>query len=190
MLLSLLALAACIAFRSGEASAQTLAIKNNLVYDATATANLALEVALAPKWTLDIAGNYNAWDYDENRKWRHFLVQPEARYWLCEAFNGHFFGLHIHGGQFNVGNVRTPFGLFGDCRNTRHEGWYYGAGLSYGYQWYLGKRWNIELNAGVGYVGSDYGVYNCPRCGAFLGKEHDDYFGLTKLSLAVVFMIF
>ena len=175
---------------AGKADAQTLAVKTNLLYDATATVNIGAEVALAPKWTLDVSGNYNAWDWKDNRKWRHFLVQPEARYWLCEKFNGHFFGLHIHGGQFNAGNVSTPFGLFGDCRNTRHEGWYYGAGVSYGYQWILGKRWNLELDLGVGYVGSDYDMYENPVCGAWLGTDHHDYFGITKASVSIIFMIF
>lgn len=174
---------------SVSASAQKVAVKTNLLYDATATINVGVEVALAPKWTLDVSGNYNAWDFCNDRKWKHFLVQPEARYWLCEKFNGHFFGLHIHGGEFNVGNVCTPLNLFGDCRNTRHEGWYYGAGISYGYQWVLGKRWNFELSAGVGYVGADYGVYEAPRCGAYLGPEHHDYFGPTKASITFIYVI-
>lgn len=169
--------------------AQTVAVKTNALYDATATVNLGLEIALAPKWTLDLSGNYNGWDFGNDRKWKHFLVQPEARYWLCEKFNGHFFGLHIHGGEFNVGNVATPFNLFGDCRTTRHEGWYYGAGISYGYQWLLGKRWNLELSAGIGYVGSDYGVYERPRCGAYLGPEHNDWFGPTKASITIIYII-
>lgn len=173
-----------------RACAQTLAVKTNLLYDATATINLGAEVALAPEWTLDISGNYNAWDFSNYRKWRHFLIQPEARYWLCEKFNGHFFGLHVHGGQFNTGNVNTPFGLFGDCRGRRHEGWYYGAGVSYGYQWVLGKRWNFELNIGAGYVGSDYRMYACPRCGEYYGKDHHDYFGITKASVSIIFIIF
>ena len=172
-----------------EADAQSFAVKTNLLYDATASINLGAEIALAPKWTIDVSGNYNAWDWRDNRKWKHFLVQPEARYWLCEKFNGRFFGLHIHGGEFNVGKVRTPFGLFGDCRTMRHEGWYYGAGVSYGYQWLLGKRWNLELNLGVGYVGSDYGVYEQPVCGAWLGNEHHDYFGITKAAVSVIFII-
>ena len=46
-------------------------------YDATATINLGAEIALAPKWTIDVSGNYNAWDWRDNRKWKHFLVQPE-----------------------------------------------------------------------------------------------------------------
>ena len=172
-----------------DLGAQTLAVKTNALYDATATVNLGAEVALAPRWTLDVSGNYNCWDFKDNRKWKHYLIQPEARYWLCEKFNGHFFGLHIHGGEFNVGKVCTPFGLFGDCRTTRHEGWYYGAGISYGYQWVIGRRWNFELNIGAGYVGSDYGVYEQPTCGAYLGREHHDYFGITKAAVSIIFII-
>lgn len=40
---------------------QKFALKSNLLYDATATINLGMEVGLAPKWSLDISGNYNGW---------------------------------------------------------------------------------------------------------------------------------
>ena len=170
--------------------AQDLAVKSNLLYDATATINLGVEAGLAEKWTIDISGNLNAWDFSGNRKWKHWLIQPEARYWLCDKFNGHFFGLHVHGGAFNTANVKTPFGLFGDCSSERHEGWYYGAGISYGYQWMLGKRWNFELSIGAGYVRSDYDVYGNPVCGDYLGKEHGNYFGITKASASIIFLIF
>lgn len=170
--------------------AQDFAVKSNLLYDATATINLGVEAGLAEKWTIDISGNLNAWDFSGNRKWKHWLIQPEARYWLCDKFNGHFFGLHVHGGAFNTANVKTPFGLFGDCSSERHEGWYYGAGISYGYQWMLGKRWNFELSIGAGYVRSDYDVYENPVCGDYLGKGHSNYFGITKASASIIFLIF
>lgn len=178
-----------ILFYCESVSAQKIGIKTNVLYDATATINLGVEFAVSENWTLDISGNYNGWNFRENRKWKHFLIQPEARYWLCEKFNGHFFGLHVHGGEFNVGNVCTPFGLFGDCRNERHEGWYYGAGISYGYQWLLGKRWNLELSAGVGYVGADYTAYTAPVCGIRTGTGHHDYFGPTKASISIIYII-
>ena len=63
-----------------SAKAQTVAVKTNLVYDATATINAGLEVGLAPKWSLDLSGNLNAWSKDENTKWKYWMVQPEARY--------------------------------------------------------------------------------------------------------------
>ena len=48
--------------------AQDVAIKTNLLYDATATVNVGVEVGVAPKWTIDISGNLNAWNIDEDTK--------------------------------------------------------------------------------------------------------------------------
>ena len=47
----------------GEAGAQNVALKTNLPYAAAASANLGLEVGLAPRWTLDISGNYMPWKF-------------------------------------------------------------------------------------------------------------------------------
>lgn len=103
-------------------SAQNVAVKTNLLYDASATINLGTEIGLAPKWTLDLSANYNSWTFSENKKWKHWLAQPEARYWFCERFNGHFLGAHLLGGQYNWGGIKLPFGLFDDLENHRYEG--------------------------------------------------------------------
>lgn len=194
---SLLLIVPCLvalALTGTKASAQTLNIKTNLLYDATASINLGVEVGLAPRWTLDVSGNYNPFTFNDGKKWKHWLVQPEARYWFCDKFNGHFLGIHVHGGEFNCANRSTFPGinkqLFGDCTDTRHEGWYYGAGISYGYQWILSKRWSFEMSIGAGYVGSDYDIYEPGECGACLGKKHNDYVGITKASVSLIFFIF
>ena len=118
-------------------SAQNVAVKTNLLYDATATFNLGAEIGLSPRWTLDLSSNYNPFSFSDNKKWKHWMAQPEARYWFCERFNGHFMGLHLLGGQYNVGGVKLPFGIYPSVEDYRYEGYYYGAGLAYGYQWVL-----------------------------------------------------
>lgn len=95
----------CMLLISVSLSAQKLTVKTNLLYDATATVNLGVEVGLAPKWTFDLSGNYNGWTFSNNRKWKHWLAQPELRYWFCERFNGHFLGFHLVGGIYNIGNI-------------------------------------------------------------------------------------
>lgn len=102
--------------------AQKTALKTNVLYDVTGSINVGAEFELTPKWTFDISGNYNAWDFSNDRKWRHILVQPEARYWFCESFNGHFIGIHAHWLKFNIGNVTMPFGLWKETRTNRFEG--------------------------------------------------------------------
>lgn len=131
-------------------SAQNVAVKTNLLYDATTTFNLGAEIGLSPRWTLDLSANYNPFSFSDNKKWKHWMAQPEARYWFCERFNGHFMGLHLLGGQYNVGGVKLPFGIYPSVEDYRYEGYYYGAGLAYGYQWVLGKHWSFEASLGPG----------------------------------------
>ena len=75
---------------------QNVAVKTNLLSDAVLNPNVGVEIGLAPKWTLDITGQVNAWTLSHDRRWKHWAVQPEARYWLCDRFGAHFFGAHIH----------------------------------------------------------------------------------------------
>lgn len=160
------------------------AIKTNALYWATTTANLGFEVGLSKKLTLDVSGNYNPWEFSKNKQIKHWLVQPELRYWLCERFYGHFFGLHAHYAEANVSNLNI-FGL-GDYR---YQGNIYGAGISYGYQWILNKRWSMEATVGVGYARLNFDKYNCGTCGSKIGKEHKNYFGPTKIALSIIYVI-
>lgn len=93
-------------------SAQDVAVKTNLLYDATTTINLGAEIGVAPKWTVDLSANYNGWTFNDNKKWKHWMAQPEVRYWFCERFNGHFLGAHLLGGQYNWGGLDLPLGIF------------------------------------------------------------------------------
>ena len=145
------------------AKAQDVAIKTNLLYDATATVNLGVEVGVAPKWTLDLSGNLNAWNVNEDKRWKHWLVQPEARYWFCDRFSRHFLGFHALGGQYNIGGLQNNIKFLGTdfskLSNNRFQGWGVGAGVAYGYAMILGKHWNLEFEVGVGYIYSAYDIF-------------------------------
>ena len=81
---------------AGPAAAQRFGVKTNALHWATAgTLNAGLEAGLGKRTSLELTGDYNPWtlDRDENRKLKFWSVMPEFRYWLCERFNGHFFGL-------------------------------------------------------------------------------------------------
>lgn len=173
--------------------AQNLAVKTNLLYDATATVNAGVEVGLAPKWTLDVSGNFNGWDMSHNRKWKHWMVQPEARYWFCDRFAGHFLGFHAHGGQYNIGHLDNGIKFLGtdfsQLTDYRYQGWFVGGGLAYGYAWILGRHWNLEAEIGIGYSYTRSDKYECAGCGE---KVEDDkthhYFGPTKAAINLVYV--
>ena len=89
----------------------------------------------------------------------HWAVQPEWRYWTCRRFMGHFIGVHAHGGKYN-----------GGLKKYRYDGWGVGGGFSYGYQWIIGKHWNLETELGIGYAYLKY------------------YWGPTKLSISFMYL--
>ncbi|MDE6459139.1 MAG: DUF3575 domain-containing protein [Muribaculum sp.] len=171
---------------------QNIAIKSNLLYDAIAVANLGVEAPLAPRWTLDVSANLNAWAINQH-KWKHWLVQPEVRYWLCDRFQGHFFGLHAIAGQYNVGNLHNNIHFLGtdfsDLTHNRYQGWMFGAGLAYGYSWILAKHWNIEAEIGLGWIHTRSDVYPCADCGTKLAEDKNhDYVGPTKAAVSLIYL--
>lgn len=174
-----------------SAVAQNVAIKTNLLYDATLTLNGGIEARLSPKWTADLSANLNAWTVD-GRRWKHWLAQPEARYWFCQAFSGHFVGAHLLGGQYNFGNLDMDFSFlgtdFGKLKDHRYQGWMAGAGIAYGYSWILDRHWNFEAEIGIGWVYTRSDVYECADCGQRVrtGVPHN-YFGVTKAALNLVY---
>ena len=278
----LLLMSVVLLVAGSRVSAQDMALKTNLLYDATTTINLGYEVALNKKTTLDIWVNYNPWvlgrkmvglndasvknitnvgytggsaEYRE-AKIKHLMIQPEVRWWLCEKFNGHFFGAHVHGGIFDVGALNL-FGwgdyglgtsgqsllilneltgaeynaLSAEDRRRFHvtgvqyepgskeggayhgikdpepndylwrnadrdgiytnsfEGWFAGAGVSYGYHWVLGSRFSMEFTVGVGYAYLSYEKTRCTDCKKKLGEGSAHYFGPTRAGLSLVYML-
>ena len=165
------------------AHAQKAAIKTNVLHGGTTTPNLAIEFGMGPRTTLDIAGGYNPFVFDANKKLKHFLIQPEVRHWFCDRFAGTFMGIHLHGGEFNVGGI----GPLKTIKNNRYEGYLYGAGIGIGHQWILSNRWGLEIELGLGYARLEYDMYGCDKCAPKIESGHYNYFGPTRLALSLVY---
>ena len=179
--------------RSEHSKAQDFAIKTNLLYDITTTINAGVEFGLAPKWTMDISGNYNPWTLPSGKMIKHAMVQPEFRYWFCDRFSRHFLGFHAIGGIYNFGNIpnNLKFGSvdFSPLTDYRFEGWGIGAGIAYGYAFILSEHWNFELELGVGYIYTENDKYQCEEC----SKRLEDnipyhYIGPTKANIGLVYV--
>lgn len=198
MNLKLKLLSLIIAATALSANSQ-VAIKTNLLYDATTTPNLGVEVGIARQQTLQLFYGLNTWKFDSShgrRQARHWLLMPEWRRWFCSRFNGHFIGIHLMGGEFNVANVDLPIpGFFfkGDnlrkeVRDLRYQGTFAGAGLTYGYQWILSRHWNVEAEIGLGYNHVWYDKYPCYECGAKIASGQTNYAGITKLGISLLYI--
>lgn len=174
------------------AMAQKAAVKTNLLMDATLSPNLGVEVGVAPKWTLDFTGEFNDWTLSHQRRWKHWYFQPEARYWFCDRFSGHFVAAHVFGGQYNMGNIGADFTFLGtdysNLSNYRYQGWFVGAGIAYGYTWILGHHWNLEAEIGFGYAYTRYDKFECTGCGKRVDRRHPhNYVGPTKAAINLVY---
>jgi hypothetical protein len=149
------------------------------------TPNLGVEAAIAPKWSLELAGSVNPFKFSNDRKWKHYQGTLEARYWLKETMNGHFFGIHVGGGEYNVAGIKVPFWHF--KKDSRYEGWHIRAGVTYGYHWSLNHHWSIEALLGLGVVHTNYDQFECRTCGKNRGNHTRTFFAPTRLAVNLAY---
>ena len=157
--------------------AQHMAVKSDAVFWSLLAPNAGVEVALNRKATLEISGAWKPWTVRNGETFRFWIVQPEGRYWLCEAFEGHFFGAHLHGAQYYL----------------RHDGRIYdgflaGGGFTYGYDWILSRHWNLEALIGVGYARLWYKERPDLPCARCARERFRNYWGPTAISLTVSYL--
>ena len=170
--------------------AQQLAVKHNFVADALSSPNVSLEIKLGSRTTLDLTGHYYPfYNKESNYRKRHWLLQPELRFWRCEPFSGWFWGVHGLAGEFNLSEAQLPFGLYKGVQSSRYEGFVLGGGLSLGYQWVLSPHWGVEAEVGGGYVHAGYDRYYCAHCGEKTGDGVKHYLGPTKVAVSLVYII-
>lgn len=171
--------------------AQQVALKTNLLYDAATTPNIGMEIGTGKKTTFQVFYGLNPWKFGhgEDQKFvKHWVVNPEFRYWFCHRFNGSFVGIHAFGGQYNAYGIKPPFGWWDELEKYRHEGWYVGGGVAYGYQWILSRHWNFEASIGLGAAYIYYNKFRCEECGPKIGEADKLYIGPTKLALSILYM--
>ncbi|MDR1356809.1 MAG: DUF3575 domain-containing protein [Tannerellaceae bacterium] len=174
-------------FTTFSVYSQQIAIKSNLVFDATGTLNVGGEYAINKTFSVSLSANYNGWVLQKPHAWKHYLVQPEVRYWFRESFNEHFIGVHGLYLGFDVERMSLPF--FGFTRRYLYKGGTaYGGGLSYGYHLYLTPRLNLEFSLGVGYMSLKYSksLYTKPEQSELLTRN---YIGPTQIGVSVVYII-
>lgn len=181
----------CLAFAAMSFAESKVDIKTNILPDAALSPNLGVEFKLAKRWSLDLTGELNLWTINDH-KWKHWLAQPEARYWFCEPFVKHFIGIHAIGGQFNAGNIKNNIDFLGtpfkNLSDHRYEGWAAGGGIAYGYALPLAKHFNMEFEIGIGYVYVKYKKFTCAECSHKLSEGHHNYYGPTKAAINLVYI--
>lgn len=184
-------------FIASHLHAQTIAVKSNLLYDLTSSLNIGSEIRCDDTHTLSFSINYNPWNFSNNKKMKHFLIQPEYRKWLNEIFAGSFIGIQAHYAQFNFSGM-LPWGfksgkMFGVenklITNNRFQGNLVGFGFSYGYQWIISPQWNLEAGLALGYAHLNYKRYGQAKGAALIEKSQTSYWGPTQIGISLIYFI-
>ena len=154
-----------------------MGLENEHVVLGGACAQYRSGVGIVGKSIDGLSGSYKPWTVLDKSNIRLWLVQPEVRYWLCETFEGHFFGIHMHGAQYYA---RTGGKIY--------DGYLAGGGVTYGHAWILSPRWNLEAVIGVGYARLWYKKRPDLPCAKCSVDKTRNYFGPTKISLSVSYL--
>lgn len=165
-------------------------IKANALYGALALApNIGIEIGISNRFSLDLSFAINPWDKEESSDGKltnHWIFKPELRYWTCERYNGHFFGIHPFYWKYNISGIDVPLMY---QKDYRYDGNTYGGGVSYGYHWMLNKRWGIEFNIGAGVSFMNYDKYEKGLNAPYVSEFNNTYFGLTSIGVKLVYLI-
>ena len=175
----------------GEAAKQPrIALRTNLLYDATLSPNLGVDVRVDSLRTVGMLAGLNAWDIDKakNKKWRHALFSLRARKYRDSLFHKGYYEADLIYSHYNVGNTKIPFGLYSAVKDRRLQGDLIALGGKYGYSWILSRTWRIEAEAGVAVGYAWFKEYDCDHCGTYYGKG-DRIFLLPQLGVNVVYII-
>lgn len=170
------------------ASAQDIAIHNNLLFDFAGDLSLGTELALKPRTTVEFYGTVRPWKSSGDGVNKHWAFQTQYRFWTCQKFNGFYWGPYLHGGQYNMADTSLPFGFLKGIKSKRYEGWLVGGGLGCGYQYAISRHWNAGAELGLGYTFFRSKKFDCGECATFHGWNNYNYWLFSKGSIYISYL--
>lgn len=157
--------------------AQRVAVKTNVAHWATASPNVGMELVLGRRVTLDFGATVNPFRFRES-KTHAYLLSPELRCWLGRPMAGHFLGVNALMGQYDL-----------SWRGTNCNGDVFAAGLSYGYVFILGRRWNLETNIGLGWLRGRCKRWDDGQQVPGSPNVRKDFFAPTRVGVTISYII-
>lgn len=158
--------------------AQSHSLGVNVPMLAFGSINFELSKALSQKTTLHLPLSWNPMTFGNNKKIKHFMLQPGVRWWKWHTYSGYFGGINITAIQFNAG-----------IKTYRYYGKGAGITLSAGYAKMISKEWNIEAEAGVYSGWVSYDKYQRRLCGDYEGSWRGFKFFPAKISLSLIYIM-
>ncbi|MGL4412057.1 MAG: DUF3575 domain-containing protein [Bacteroidales bacterium] len=165
--------------------AQRFAVKSNALLWATLSPNIGAEIIVSDKYSIDVSMAFNPFTI-KDYKASFVEFQPKVKYWFGRPLAEHFVGItalygvnSFHRKQRDGGVLVSKDVLHGDVL---------GGGFSYGYNFVLSKRWNLELSAGVGVIYSRQFSYDALIENRPPDSEMCRKWGVAPIDLGVSFI--
>lgn len=164
-------------------------LKTNLMYDAVTVVNAEAEFPIGRKISVAVEDVFPWWSAGPND--RKYCLQlwemgVEPRWWFCRTdrrdwLSGHFAGVYGMSGKYDFQNDDAI------CR----QGYFWSAGLTYGYSLPVCRFLNMEFSISAGYLRSHYRCYQPDGKYEHLYEDKDkagrvSYVGPTKLKVSLV----
>lgn len=166
-------------------TAQELALKTNLLYDAATIPSFGMEVSLSKNYTVNVCTTYCPFTYNTDNKWRNWSIQPELRHWLFfTPFFDTYIGVSTIFGGFNLANLS-----FLNLEDKRVQGTFFGGGFTLGCHRILSPHWGIEGGIGLGYIHASYSRYLNYNCAYSEGRYSYSGFYPVGLTLSLVYVV-
>lgn len=153
-----LVIAVCLlALSSAKMQGQQIAVKTNALMLGALTPNLGCEIVTGEHSSVDFSafGHKNPYGITSTI----IGAQPEFRFW----FNGRPMTREYIG----VGMLLTTYDI--TWKRSVYDGDAIGIGLTGGYVFSIGRRWNIELSGSFGFIGFRQKQY-------YVNDNYDSYF--------------
>lgn len=115
-----------------------LGVKTNLLKDAMCMPNLSVEFSTGSRTSLslEVFGSKKVWGH----RFETIGAAPELRWWFGgRTFDRFFLGVGVKGMHYDFA-----------WKEERRRGDTAGLGLTFGYDFYLGRHFSIDLSAGIG----------------------------------------
>ena len=170
----------------GNAQAQEIQLKTNLLYDAVVVPNISAEMHLGRNYSIALGYWYTWWSSNPSHKyWRSYGGEIDLRKYFGKqtarkTLTGHHLGVVSQMGMYDV--ERGQRGYMSDFSYT--------IGAEYGYSFPIARRLSLDLALAVSYFGGTYKVYD-PIDNHYVWQETRTrkWFGPVKADVTLAFQL-
>lgn len=166
-------------FTTPAPESRKIMAKTNLIPWAATVMNVAGEMAVSERVSLNLPIWWCPWFISDRHAMRVLAFQPECRWWIKEAFRGHFIGPHVSVAWFNLRH--------GDYRYQDNGRPLLGGGITYGYMLNIGHSWRLEFSVGAGYASMRYDTFYNTDNGALRDTRQTSYWGIDHAGISIAY---